>query len=141
MTEEKAQFILSEIKNINRYDKIIRDLSLEIQNLLFEIESMQLPKCPTGYPKIAPTVSPSDPTSKVLELMGDESNLRKEREDFENRRAKALKYRTDFLNSCPEDEVKFSRDFFSGVSYEAIKMKHSVTHPYRHALRLIKSVL
>lgn len=141
MHEEKAKFIIGEIRNIARYEKIIENINKELQDLAEQIRTLQEPNCPQGNVKLAPVISPSDKTGRVLELITSEQELIAERSEFEKRKQHAISYKVQFFEKCPIEEVFFCTEFFKGLSYETLRKQHDISHPYRHCLRVVKSVL
>lgn len=141
MIEEKAKYIIGEIKSISRYEKIIDSLTIDLRDLADQMESIQLPSSPQGRKIVAPTVSPQEKTSRIHELLSEEQELMAERSRFEQRKHQAVKYRAIFFDKCPDNEQAFSQDFFNGKSYKYLEYHHSVSNPYRHMLRMVKSLL
>lgn len=141
MNEEKARYIIGEIRNIRRYQRIIDDLNQEIADLEMKRRSLQEPSSPQRAAKISPTVSPKDITSSVLDMLSREQALEEERKRFEGRKREAERYRSLFMIKCPKDEKHFASDYLNCMSYESMKLNHNVTHPNRHMIVLIKSVL
>ena len=141
MTEEKAKYILHEIKSLRRYSKIIQGIDLDLKRIHRQIESISEPSSPQGsgdQPKIQSHVEKS---TIVNGLLSDEWELIKEREKFVDRKKEAEDYYTKLKLVCTREELDFADAFFRGVSYQRLSTEHHYENPYQSMIVLIKKII
>ena len=131
MTDDKAKYILHEIKSLRRYRTIIREIDEDLRHINQKIESVQEPSCPNGgmdQPKVRPS---TDKASIVNSLLSDE---------FAKLKAKAENYYARLKIVCDHKELDFIDAFFRGVSYTRLVSDHGYENPYKKVLNLIKKM-
>lgn len=138
MTDDKAKYILHEIKSLRRYQKIIQGIDLDLKRVHEEIRTISEPSCPQGYGDLPKVQSHKDKTSIVNSLMTDEWELLEEKEKFIKRRKEAEDYYIKLKVSCSRQELDFADAFFRGVSYKRLSMDYHYENPYEKVLNLIK---
>lgn len=139
MTDDKAKYILHEIKSLRRYQKIIQGIDLDLKRVHEEIRTISEPSCPQGHGDLPKVQSHADKSSLVLGLMTDEAELIKERDKFVDRRKEADDYYTKLKLVCTRQELDFADAFFRGVSYKRLSMGYHYENPYKKVIDLIKS--
>ncbi len=140
MTDDKAKYILHEIKSLRRYQKIIQGIDLDLKRVHEEIRTISEPSCPQGHGDLPKVQSHADKSSLVLGLMTDEAELIKERDKFVDRRKEADDYYTKLKLVCTRQELDFSDAFFRGVSYKRLSIDHHYENPYQSMIVLIKRI-
>ena len=126
MTDDKAKYILHEIKSLRRYQKIIQGIDLDLKRVHEEIRTISEPSCPQGHGDLPKVQSHADKSSLVLGLMTDEAELIKERDKFVDRRKEADDYYTKLKLVCTRQELDFADAFFRGVNDEKATRKAKV---------------
>lgn len=140
MTDEKAKYILHEIKSLRRYRTILREIDDDLRRINQRIESVQKPSCPNGrmdQPKVNSNV---DKASIVNSLLADEMQLLEERNEFAKLKAKAENYYARLKIVCDHHDLLFIDAFFRGVSYTRLVSDHGYENPYKKVLNLIKKM-
>lgn len=140
MTDEKAKYILHEIKSLRRYRTILREIDDDLRRINQRIESVQEPSCPNGrmnQPKVNSNV---DKASIVNSLLADEMQLLEERNEFAKLKAKAENYYARLKIVCDHHDLLFIDAFFRGVSYTRLVSDHGYENPYKKVLNLIKKM-
>lgn len=138
--EEKARYIVREIRNIRSYRRIIDDLNQELKDNERKRRELQVPHSSLGAEKVAPTVSPKGIGGILMDSYGEDTELENERAKFEIRKKEAEDMKSHFMIRCPVRDKPFASDYLNCVPYEVMRRKHHVSHPYRHMIELIKSV-
>lgn len=139
MTDDKAKYILHEIKSLRRYQKIIQGIDLDLKRVHEEIRTISEPSCPQGHGDLPKVQSHKDKTSIVNSLMTDEWELMEEKEKFIKRCKEAEDYYIKLKVSCSRQELDFADAFFRGVSYKRLSMDYHYENPYKKVIDLIKS--
>lgn len=140
MTDEKAKYILHEIKSLRRYRTILREIDDDLRQINQRIESVQEPSCPNGrmdQPKVNSNV---DKASIVNSLLADEMQLLEERNEFAKLKAKAENYYARLKIVCDHHDLMFIDAFFRGVSYTRLVSDYGYENPYKKVLNLIKKM-
>lgn len=140
MTDEKAKYILHEIKSLRRYRTILREIDDDLRRINQRIESVQEPSCPNGrmdQPKVNSNV---DKASIVNSLLADEMQLLEERNEFAKLKAKAENYYARLKIVCDHHDLLFVDAFFRGVSYTRLVSDYGYENPYKKVLNLIKKM-
>lgn len=140
MTDEKAKYILHEIKSLRRYRTILREIDDDLRQINQRIESVQEPSCPNGrmdQPKVNSNV---DKASIVNSLLADEMQLLEERNEFAKLKAKAENYYARLKIVCYHHDLMFIDAFFRGVSYTRLVSDYGYENPYKKVLNLIKKM-
>lgn len=140
MTDDKAKYILHEIKSLRRYRTILREIDEDLRRINQKIESIQEPSCPNGrmdQPKVNSSV---DKASIVNSLLSDEMQLLEERNEFAKLKAKAENYYARLKIVCDYTELNFIDAFFRGVPYSRLVSDYGNENPYRKTLSLIKKM-
>lgn len=140
MTDEKAKYILHEIKSLRRYRTILREIDDDLRRINQRIESVQEPSCPNGrmdQPKVNSNV---DKASIVNSLLADEMQLLEERNEFAKLKAKAENYYARLKIVCDHHDLLFIDAFFRGVSYTRLVSDYGYENPYKKVLNLIKKM-
>lgn len=140
MTDEKAKYILHEIKSLRRYRTILREIDDDLRQINQRIESVQEPSCPNGrmdQPKVNSNV---DKASIVNSLLADEMQLLEERNEFAKLKAKAENYYARLKIVCDHHDLLFIDAFFRGVSYTRLVSDYGYENPYKKVLNLIKKM-
>lgn len=75
--DEKARYIVREIRNIRSYRRIIDDLNREMKNNEQMRRELQEPHSPLGSEKVAPTVSPDGIEGILMESHSMEQNWKR----------------------------------------------------------------
>lgn len=138
MTDEKAKYILHEIKSLRRYQKIIRGIDLDLKDIHQRIEAVSEPSSPQGHGDDPKVQSHVEKATIVNSLLSDEWELIKEREKFVDRKKEAEDYYTKLKLVCTRDELDFADAFFRGVSYKRLSLDHHYENPYQSVLVLVK---
>lgn len=140
MTDEKAKYILHEIKSLRRYKKIIEEIDCDLRQIHQQIMSVSEPSSPQGHAGQPSIQSHADKSSIVNSLMSDEWTLIKEREEFINRKKKAEDYYTLLKVHCNSQELDFADAFFRGVQYKRLVVDYHYENPYQSMIVLIKKI-
>ena len=140
MTDDKAKYILHEIKNLRRYQKLIQSTDLELMRIHDEIQSVSEPSCPNGKGDGVKIQSHVEKSTIVNSLMSDEWELIQEKEKFVARKKEAEDYYIKLKMVCTRQELDFADAFFRGVSYKRISLDHHYENPYQSMIVLIKRI-
>lgn len=140
MTDDKAKYILHEIKSLRRYRTIIREIDEDLRHINQKIESVQEPSCPNGNMDQPKVHSGIDKASIVNSLLSDEMQLLEERNEFAKLKAKAENYYARLKIVCDYTELNFIDAFFRGVPYSRLVSDYGNENPYRKTLSLIKKM-
>ncbi|WP_415967178.1 hypothetical protein [Faecalitalea cylindroides] len=140
MTDDKAKYILHEIKSLRRYKTILREIDEDLRHINQKIESVQEPSCPNGNMDQPKVRSSTDKASIVNSLLSDEMQLLEERNEFAKLKAKAENYYARLKIVCDHKELDFIDAFFRGVSYTRLVSDHGYENPYKKVLNLIKKM-
>lgn len=140
MTDEKAKYILHEIKSLRRYRTILREIDEDLRRINQKIESIQEPSCPNGRMDQQKVNSSVDKASIVNSLLSDEMQLLEERNEFAKLKAKAENYYARLKIVCGNTELNFIDAFFRGVPYSRLVSDYGNENPYRKTLSLIKKM-
>ncbi|MEE1448568.1 hypothetical protein [Faecalitalea cylindroides] len=140
MTDDKAKYILHEIKSLRRYRTIIREIDEDLRHINQKIESVQEPSCPNGGMDQPKVHSGIDKASIVNSLLSDEMQLLEERNEFAKLKAKAENYYARLKIVCDYTELNFIDAFFRGVPYSRLVSDYGNENPYRKTLSLIKKM-
>lgn len=141
MTDDKAKYILHEIKSLRRYQKIIQGIDLDLKRVHEEIRAISEPSCPQGHGDLPKVQSHADKSSLVLGLMTDEWDLMEEKEKFIKRRKETEDYYIKLKVSCSRQELDFADAFFRGLSYKRLSIDHHYENPYQSMIVLIKRII
>lgn len=137
MSDDKAKFILHEIKSINRYGSIIKSIDFDLKRINEEIRSVQEPSSPQSH--VGPRLEIQKEKSTIINsLLSDEMVYMEERSEFSKRKAKAEIYYEKLMLVCDESEKEFAEAFFQGVHYRKLIDKFGFENPYRKMVSLIK---
>lgn len=140
MTDNKAKYILHEIKSIQRYECIIREIENDLKEINQQIKTVQEPSSPSGKsgPKIE---NHKDKSSIVNALLSDEMQIINEQKEFKERKAKAEYYLASLKLVCDASELTFiDAFFFRHYSYEKLTIVYGYENPYKKVIDLIKKV-
>lgn len=140
MTDDKAKYILHEIKSLRRYQKLIQSTDLELMRIHDKIQSVSEPSCPSGKGDGVKIQSHVEKSTIVNSLMSDEWELIQEKEKFVARKKEAEDYYIKLKMVCTRQELDFADAFFRGVSYKRISSDHHYENPYQSMIVLIKRI-
>lgn len=139
MSDEKAKYILHEIKSIRRYKSILKEIDEDLRIINEKINSVQEPSCPLGTngPKIE---NHKDKATIVNSFLTDEMEFLKERDKFAKLKAEAEGYYARFRLKCNTHELQLSDAFFRGVSYRRMISDYGYENPYKKMIDLVKKL-
>lgn len=137
MIDAKAKDILYQIKNINRFKMIIKNLEDSLLDIQREIYRIQEPSCPNGGDGVKIENHP-DKYFIVNDLISQEMQLIQEKNEYQTRVDKAEAYLKAVRFICDQKELEFVTDFFDGMYYKSLSIKYGYENPYEKVLSLIK---
>lgn len=139
MKNEKAKYILHELKSIKFYEYQIAELDRLMENISSKIIDIQTPTCPNGGDgtKIQSHISKS---SIVNALLSDEQQFYEEKTHYSNCLLKAKAYYTKLVIVCDENEKEFVDAYIKGASHQALSLKYGYENTYRTMIGLIKRI-
>ena len=140
MTDEKAKYILHEIKSLRRYQKIIQGIDFDLRRIHDEIQSVSEPSCPNGHDSDVKISNHTEKSTIVNSLMSDEWELIQEKEKFIARKKEAEDYYTKLKMVCTRQELDFADAFFRSVSYKRLSVEHHYENPYQSMIVLMKRI-
>lgn len=140
MTDEKAKYILHEIKSLRRYKKIIEEIDYDLRRIHRQIQSVSEPSSPQGHAGDPKVQSHTDKSTIVNGLMSDEWQLLDERREFAKRKEKAEEYYARLKAVCSGHELAFVGAFFRDVPYKRLVSDYQYENPYKKVVHLIKKI-
>lgn len=140
MTDEKAAYILHELKSISYYEKQIDELDRLMKEISQRIVDIQTPSCPNGGDGVK-AENHVNKSSIVNSLLSDEQGFYEERTHYNNSLVRANAYYTKLKLVCDTNEISFVNDFVKGESYQHLSYKHGYENVYRTMIGMIKRIM
>ena len=137
MIDAKAKDIFYNIRNIKRFKIIIRNINDSLFEIHRKIYQIQEPSCPNGGDGVK-IENHKDKYFIVNELISEEMELIKEKQEYLDKVSKAEIYLSKLKDVCDESEFEFINELADGANLRDISRKYGYENPYRKAINLIK---
>ena len=156
MNKHEAAFVIAEIRNVERYDSMLRTKRSEIKRIEERIIDMATPKSANGGITIKPMTFYPDGSIKdmgeqfsvrgtttnkdslLIELITDKEEALKAYNEIRYRQTKIQEYIKEIKDKTNNDE--FISDFIGGRSYMELADDYGYSNPYRHAINVLTKI-